>query len=197
MQKVVIASSNAGKISEFQRLLAPVKWYIIPQSELNISSIEETGKTFIENVILKARHAASISGLPAIADDSGLTVPYLNNEPGLYSARYAMPNPYDHANRQKLLEKLKNVPFEQRKATFHCFLAYLKHADDPIPLICHGTWHGYITEQEQGEHGFGYDSIFFVPEKKCTAAMLTPNEKNAISHRAKALKQLLEQLREA
>lgn len=192
MQKVVLATGNAGKVRELADLLRDVGLDVIAQTELGVESAEETGLTFIENAILKARHAAQITGLPAIADDSGLAVEVLGGAPGIYSARYAGVDASDLQNLEKLLATLKDVPAEQRKARFHCVLVYLRHAEDPTPLVCHGSWEGEITQSSAGDGGFGYDPIFFVPEEGKTAAELTREEKRAISHRGQALKLLLE-----
>lgn len=195
MQKVVLATGNAGKVRELADLLADFGLDIVAQTELGVESAEETGLTFIENAILKARHAAAITGLPAIADDSGLAVDALGGAPGIYSARYAGEEASDEQNLQKLLVALDDVPDARRGAQFHCVLVYLRHADDPTPLVCHGAWPGVITRQPAGSGGFGYDPIFFVPSEGKTAAELSREEKIAISHRGKALKLLLEALR--
>lgn len=196
MQKVVLATGNAGKVRELASLLSDFGLDIVAQTDLGVESAEETGLTFIENAILKARHAAQITGLPAIADDSGLAVDVLGGAPGIYSARYAGEDASDQQNLEKLLEALKETPDEQRHAQFHCVLVYLRHADDPTPLVCHGSWSGVITRQAAGNGGFGYDPIFFVPSEGKTAAELTREEKNAISHRGQALKLLLDALRD-
>lgn len=195
MQKVVLATGNAGKVRELASLLSDFGLDIVAQTDLGVDSAEETGLTFIENAILKARHAAKITGLPAIADDSGLAVDYLGGAPGIYSARYSGEGATDERNLQKLLETLKDVPDDQRQAQFHCVLVYLRHAEDPTPLVCHGRWPGVIAHQPAGNGGFGYDPIFFVPSEGKSAAELTREEKIAISHRGQALKQLLEALR--
>lgn len=195
MQKVVLATGNAGKVRELASLLSDFGLDIVAQTDLGVDSAEETGLTFIENAILKARHAAKMTGLPAIADDSGLAVDYLGGAPGIYSARYSGEGATDERNLQKLLDTLKDVPDGQRQAQFHCVLVYLRHADDPTPLVCHGRWPGVIAGEPAGNGGFGYDPIFFVPSEGKTAAELTREEKIAISHRGQALKQLLEALR--
>lgn len=195
MQKVVLATGNAGKVRELASLLSDFGLDIVAQTDLGVDSAEETGLTFIENAILKARHAAKMTGLPAIADDSGLAVDYLGGAPGIYSARYSGEGATDERNLQKLLDTLKDVPDGQRQAQFHCVLVYLRHADDPTPLVCHGRWPGVIAREPAGNGGFGYDPIFFVPSEGKTAAELTREEKIAISHRGQALKQLLEALR--
>lgn len=195
MQKVVLATGNAGKVRELASLLRDFGLDIVAQTELGVESAEETGLTFIENAILKARHAAAITGMPAIADDSGLAVDALGGAPGIYSARYAGVDASDRQNLGKLLVALKDVPDGQRQAQFHCVLVYLRHADDPTPLVFHGVWPGEITRAPAGEGGFGYDPIFYVPSEGKTAAELTREEKSAISHRGQALKQLLEAMR--
>ena len=194
MQKVVLASNNKAKVRELGQMLATLDMEVLPQSQFNAGEVEETGLTFVENAILKARHAAKVSGLPAIADDSGLEVDALNGAPGIYSARFAGSGANDLDNLQKLLAELKNVPDEQRTARFQCLLVYMRHADDPTPLICQGTWEGIITHEPQGDNGFGYDPIFYVPTHQCTSAQLTPEQKNQLSHRGQALKQLLTNL---
>ncbi|MET3066117.1 XTP/dITP diphosphatase [Atlantibacter hermannii] len=195
MQKVVLATGNAGKVRELASLLQDFGLDIVAQTDLGVESAEEIGLTFIENSILKARHAAAITGLPAIADDSGLAVDALGGAPGIYSARYAGVDASDRQNLEKLLVALKDVPDGQRQAQFHCVLVYLRHADDPTPLVFHGVWPGEITHAPAGEGGFGYDPIFYVPSEGKTAAELTREEKSAISHRGQALKQLLEAMR--
>ncbi|MBW5892263.1 XTP/dITP diphosphatase [Pectobacterium polaris] len=197
MQKVVLATGNPGKVRELASLLADFGLDIVAQTELGVDSAEETGLTFIENAILKARHAAQITGLPAIADDSGLAVDALGGAPGIYSARYAGVDASDQQNLDKLLLTLKDIPDEQRRASFHCVLVYLRHAEDPTPIVCHGSWQGVLTHEEAGNGGFGYDPIFFVPELGKTAAELTREEKNAQSHRGQALRLLLDALRNA
>lgn len=195
MQKVVLATGNAGKVRELSSLLSDFGLDVVAQTELNVESVEETGLTFIENAILKARHAAKVTGLPAIADDSGLAVDVLGGAPGIYSARYAGEEATDQQNLEKLLVALKDVPEDQRQAQFHCVLVYMRHAEDPTPLVCHGSWPGMITREAAGNGGFGYDPIFFVPEAGKTAAELSREEKIAVSHRGQALKLLLEALR--
>lgn len=197
MQKVVLATGNAGKVRELAHLLADFGLDVVAQTELGVESAEETGLTFIENAILKARHAAAETGLPAVADDSGLAVDFLGGAPGIYSARYAGIDASDQQNLDKLLVALKDVPQGQRNAQFHCVLVYMRHAEDPTPLVCHGSWPGEIAFAEAGESGFGYDPIFFVPELGKTAAELTREEKSAVSHRGQALKLLLAAMKEA
>lgn len=194
MKKIVLASGNAGKVREFGQLLAGLGYEVVPQTALGVPEIEETGLSFVENAILKARNAAWHTGLPALADDSGLEVDALHGAPGIYSARYAGENATDAANVQRLLESLQDV--DERGARFQCLLVMMRHARDPVPLICQGTWQGSITRQPQGENGFGYDPVFWVAEHGTTAAQLTPEQKHAISHRGKALRELLQCLSE-
>ncbi|WP_439236334.1 RdgB/HAM1 family non-canonical purine NTP pyrophosphatase [Lonepinella koalarum] len=187
--KVVLATGNQSKVREMSDILADLGFEVIAQTDLGIESPEETGLTFVENALLKARYAAKRSGLPAIADDSGLVVAALNGEPGLYSARYAGAEGEnaEALNRQKLLQKLTNVPAEQRQAKFVSCIVLLQHETDPSPIIAEGECFGQIGFVEKGSNGFGYDSLFFSPEKNCTFAELDPAEKKKISHRAKAL----------
>ena len=186
--ELVLASNNKGKLAELQAMLGDsIK--VRPQSDFTDIEAEETGLTFVENALIKARHAASVSGLPALADDSGLAVDALGGAPGIYSARYAG-GAGDAANNAKLLDALKDVPDAERGARFICALALLRHAKDPIPLICEGAWEGRILHAASGEHGFGYDPLFWVPERDCSSAELSPQEKNQLSHRARAMAQL-------
>jgi XTP/dITP diphosphohydrolase len=194
MKKIVLASNNAGKLKEFTSLLAPLGVEIIPQAALNIPEADETGLSFIENAILKARHASAASGLPALADDSGLAIPALGGIPGIYSARYAGKTASTHENIEKLLNAASELPDEKRAAEFHCVLAFMSHATDPTPLICDGNWKGILLRAPRGAGGFGYDPIFFVPTEHQTAAELNALRKNEISHRALAVKALLTQL---
>ena len=195
MQKIVLASNNKGKVRELGQMLESLNMDVLPQAAFNIEDAEETGLTFIENAIIKARHAAKLSGLPAIADDSGLEVDALNGAPGIYSARYSGEGATDEKNLLKLLEDLKDVPEEKRTARFQCLLVYLRHENDPTPVICQGTWEGVITTEAKGANGFGYDPVFYVPENQCTSAELTPEQKNEMSHRGKALQKLLVELK--
>ncbi|WP_318389788.1 XTP/dITP diphosphatase [Enterobacter sp.] len=195
MQKVVLATGNAGKVRELASLLNDFGLDVVAQTELGVESAEETGLTFIENAIIKARHAAQVTGLPALADDSGLAVDVLGGAPGIYSARFSGVDATDQQNLEKLLEELQDVPDDKRQAQFHCVLVYMRHAEDPTPLVCHGSWPGVIARQSAGEGGFGYDPIFYVPALGKTAAELTREEKSAVSHRGQALKLLLEALR--
>nr|WP_153764296.1 RdgB/HAM1 family non-canonical purine NTP pyrophosphatase [Endozoicomonas sp. OPT23] len=190
-----MASGNKGKLNELQQMLDGLNFEVLPQSDFNVSSVPETGLTFVENALIKARHASKVTGLPAISDDSGLEVDALNGQPGIYSARYAGEDADDADNNAKLLEALKDVPSEQRTARFHSVLVYMRHESDPTPLICHGSWEGSILTEAAGVGGFGYDPLFWVPEKGCASAELTKEQKNAISHRAKAKDQLLVQLK--
>ncbi|MEX0446509.1 XTP/dITP diphosphatase [Xenorhabdus sp. SGI246] len=197
MQKVVLATGNAGKVRELAGLLADFGLDIVAQTELGVDSADETGLTFVENAIIKARHAAAVTGLPAIADDSGLSVNALGGAPGIYSARYAGTDASDQDNLEKLLEAMRDVSDEQRQAQFNCVLVYLRHAEDPTPLVFHGRWSGVISREPAGSGGFGYDPIFYVPEFGCTAAELSREQKSAVSHRGQALKMLLEAMRNA
>lgn len=193
-QKIVLASGNAGKLREFQDLLAGCGFDVLPQSDFQVSNADETGLTFVENAILKARHACLHTQLPAIADDSGIEVDALNGRPGIYSARYAGLDARDADNNAKLLEELADIAEPQRTARYHCVLAFMRHADDPTPILCHGTWEGIILREPRGEGGFGYDPLFFVPTHHCAAAELDKVEKNRISHRGKAMAELLQKL---
>ncbi len=191
MSKIVLATGNLGKVKELANLLSKHKIDVVPQSEFEVPDVPETGTTFVENAIIKARHTAKITGLPAIADDSGLAVDALNGAPGVYSARYAGNDATDQSNNLKLLAELKNVPAEKRTARFHCVLVYLRHADDPTPVICHGIWEGSILTALRGEHGFGYDPLFWVESEQKSSAELPREIKNQLSHRGKALSQLV------
>ncbi|MGF2688093.1 RdgB/HAM1 family non-canonical purine NTP pyrophosphatase [Marinobacter sp. DUT-3] len=193
--QLVIASNNKGKIAELTSLLSPLGVQPVAQGELGVSEAEEPAVTFVENAILKARHAARETGLPALADDSGLAVDALGGAPGVRSARYAGENASDADNVRALLDAMSSVPDDQRGAQFHCVLVYLRHADDPTPIICHGRWPGLILRDIRGEGGFGYDPVFLVPETHCSAAELSREQKGRISHRGRALAQLLEQLK--
>jgi XTP/dITP diphosphohydrolase len=193
-QTIVLATGNAGKVREFASLLEGLGLHVRPQSDFAVPKAEETGLSFIENAILKARNAARHTGLAAIADDSGLEVDVLNGAPGIYSARYAGPGKGDAANNDKLLDALQGIPREARTARFQCVIAYLRHAEDPTPLVAQGTWEGRILEAPRGEHGFGYDPLFWVPTHECSSAELDAATKNALSHRGQAMRALLEQL---
>jgi len=194
MQKIVLATGNQGKIKELANMLQDLNITVIPQSNFNVTEVAETGTTFVENAIIKARHAAKITGLPAIADDSGLAVDYLQGAPGIYSARFAGENANDEDNITKLLTELKDVPAAQRSARFLCVLVFMRHEEDPTPIICQGEWQGIITKARSGEQGFGYDPIFYVEQQQMTSAQLPRDIKNQLSHRGKALIQLKEQL---
>jgi len=196
MKDIVLASSNPGKVREINQLLTGLALHVRPQGEFGVADAEETGLTFVENAILKARNAASHTGLPAIADDSGLEVDALNGAPGIYSARYAGSSAGDQANLEKLLEALQDVPEAQRTARFQCLLVYMRHAGDPIPLICQGTWEGRILLAPRGEQGFGYDPVFHVPTHDCSSAELAPEVKNSLSHRGQALRKLVAALQQ-
>jgi XTP/dITP diphosphohydrolase len=197
MQKIVLASNNKGKVREFGQMLSTLNMEVLPQATFNIEDADETGLTFVENAIIKARHASAIAGLPAIADDSGLEVDALNGAPGIYSARYSGEGATDEKNLLKLLNALKGLPEEKRTARFQCVLVYMRHAEDPTPLICQGTWDGIIITEPQGENGFGYDPIFYIPEYNCTSAQLPSEQKNKLSHRGIALKALVKKLTNA
>jgi XTP/dITP diphosphohydrolase len=192
MNKLVLASNNAGKVKEFQALLAPLGFEVIPQGALGIPSAEEPHHTFVENALAKARHASSASSLPALADDSGICAHALGNRPGVHSARYAGENANDLANNQKLISELSNQL--DRSAHYVCALALVNSADDPNPLIVEASWHGVIVDEAKGSNGFGYDPHFFLPELNLTAAELNPTQKNLISHRGQALRELISQL---
>lgn len=198
MQKIVgeaiLASNNPGKAREIRQLLDKAQILVRPQSDFGVPEAEETGLTFVENALLKARNAALHTGLPAIADDSGIEVDALNGAPGIYSARYAGQDSDDNANNRKLLEALQDVPDPDRGARFQCVVVYLRHAEDPTPLICQGTWEGRILQRPSGDSGFGYDPIFFVPSENCSSADLPAEVKNRLSHRGQALRQLVERL---
>lgn len=194
MLKIILATGNPGKLREFSAVLAGLELNLVAQSDFNTPEAAETGLTFVENALLKARNAALHTGLPALADDSGLVVDALNGAPGLYSARYAGFEANDHANIAKLLHELHEVPTERRTARFVCVLALLRHPADPTPLICQGTWEGVILTEPRGAGGFGYDPVFFIPTEQRTAAELEPAAKNRLSHRGQALAQLHQQL---
>jgi len=191
---VVLASNNSGKVREINQMLAWLHLAVIPQSDRGVPEAEETGLSFVENAILKARNAARHTGLPAIADDSGIEVDYLNGAPGIYSARYAGKGASDEQNLRKLLDDLVGVPQTERTARFQCLMVYLRHEFDPTPVICQGTWEGRILFEPRGTHGFGYDPIFFVPTHNCSSAELPPEVKNKLSHRGQALRELVQEL---
>lgn len=194
MQRIVLASANRGKLAEFSALLDDSGFDVVPQASLGVVDIEETGFSFVENALLKARHAARITGLPALADDSGLCVSHLDGAPGLYSARYAGEHGDAAANNAKLLSELDGVPTERRGAFFICVLALLQHADDPAPLLAEGRWHGRMLAEPCGAQGFGYDPLFLPHGQTASAAQLDPALKNQLSHRGQALAQLRQRL---
>jgi XTP/dITP diphosphohydrolase len=188
---LVLASSNPGKVREINQMLAGLDLSVVPQSDFKVIDAEETGLTFIENALLKARNATRHTGLPAIADDSGIEVDYLNGAPGIYSARYAGKNASDEQNLRRLLDDLVGIPEAERTARFQCLMVYLRHEFDPTPIICQGTWEGRILFEPRGSNGFGYDPIFFVPTHNCSSAELPPEVKNKLSHRGQALRLLV------
>jgi XTP/dITP diphosphohydrolase len=195
MSQIVLATGNKGKLREFAQILAPMSIDVVSQSELDVIEAEETGLSFVENAILKARNACEQTGLPAIADDSGIEVDALHGAPGIYSARYAGDDASDLDNLNKLLLEMNAVPEHERSARFQCVIVFMRHAADPTPLICQGTWHGEIMTEAFGEGGFGYDPIFYVGERDCSAAELTSEQKHAVSHRGQALRQFMEAFR--
>ncbi|MEK7224040.1 MAG: RdgB/HAM1 family non-canonical purine NTP pyrophosphatase [Pseudomonadota bacterium] len=188
---LVLASSNPGKVREINQMLAGLHLSVVPQSDFKVIDAEETGLTFVENALLKARNATRHTGLPAIADDSGIEVDYLNGAPGIYSARYAGKNASDEQNLRRLLDDLVGIPEAERTARFQCLMVYLRHEFDPTPIICQGTWEGRILFEPRGSNGFGYDPIFFVPTHNCSSAELPPEVKNKLSHRGQALRLLV------
>ena len=190
MKKIVLASGNPGKLREFAEILSDLHLEIVPQSQFKVSEAEETGLSFVENALIKARNAAQATGLPAISDDSGIEIDALNGAPGIYSARFAGVGASDEDNNRLMLEKLTGVPDEQRTARYYCVIVYMQSATDPIPLICQGTWEGRILHEGRGEYGFGYDPLFYVPSHHCSSAELQPEAKNLISHRGQALQVL-------
>lgn len=194
MEKIVLASGNKKKLAELQNLLMPLNIEVVAQSEFDVPEADETGTTFVENAIIKARNACKHTGLPAIADDSGIQVSALRGAPGVFSARFAGVDASDDKNNKLLVELLSDMPDVNRDARYVAVLVLMQHEDDATPIICQGTWEGEIVLEPQGDQGFGYDPHFLVPEKGCTAAQLPPQEKNAISHRGKAMAVLLEQL---
>jgi len=193
-QTVVLASGNVGKLRELENVLAPLGVTLRPQAQFDVPEVEETGLSFVENAIIKARAAAQHCGLPAIADDSGLEVDHLQGAPGIYSARYSGSG--DEANNTLLLQELSDTPELQRSARFQCVLVYMRHAQDPSPLICQASWEGFILFEPRGENGFGYDPLFYCPNHQCSSAQLPPDIKNRVSHRAKASALLFEALRQ-
>jgi XTP/dITP diphosphohydrolase len=191
MRQIVLASANPGKAREIRALLAALDVEVCPQDELGVPALEESGLTFVENAILKARNAAAFTGLPAIGDDSGLEVDALGGAPGIHSARYAGPEAGDSANINKLLQALAGIPAGRRQARFHCVMVHLRRRDDPTPLIAQGAWEGFILDAPRGDRGFGYDPVFLVPTHNCSAAELAPDVKNQLSHRGQALRALV------
>lgn len=198
MKKIVLASNNPGKVREINQLFAELNIEVVPQSDFGVAEIEETGLTFVENSILKARNAAQHTGLPALADDSGIEVDALKGAPGIYSARFAGVGASDSENLKKLLSELKAIEKAHgnvtRTARFQCLMVLMRHGNDPTPLICQGTWQGEIIDTPQGDNGFGYDPVFYLPSENCTSAQLPADKKNALSHRGKALQCLLDKL---
>ena len=191
---LVLASGNAGKLRELGSMLAPLGWSVRPQSDWRLEEAVEDGLSFIENALIKARHASLATGLPALGDDSGLVVDALDGQPGILSARYAGAGASDEANNRRLLEAMAGLPAARRTAHFYCAMALVRHARDPAPLLATGEWHGRILEQRAGERGFGYDPLFWVAEEGCTSAQLTPARKNRLSHRGQALAALIRQV---
>jgi len=197
MNKIVLASGNKGKLREFAELFAPLDIEVVPQSDFDVPEAEETGLSFVENAIIKARNACEHTGLPAIADDSGIEVDYLLGAPGIYSARFAGENAHDNDNLNALLTALTGVPDRERAARYQCLLVMMRHSKDPTPLICQADWQGRILQAPMGDGGFGYDPIFWVPELQCSAAQLTSEQKHAISHRGKAIRKFIEEIQHA
>jgi XTP/dITP diphosphohydrolase len=195
-ETIVLASDNAGKVREINQVLADLGLVVAPQAQFRVRPAQETGLTFLENAILKARNAAEQTGHAAIADDSGLEVDALGGAPGVRSARYAGDNATDRTNLEKLLDALRAVPNTKRTARFQCVMVYLRHPEDPTPVVASGTWEGLIASAPRGANGFGYDPVFIVPERDCTSAELPPDEKNRLSHRGQALRALVAALRQ-
>jgi len=196
MKDILLASGNKGKVNELKEMLAPLGLNVVPQSEFNVEEVPETGTTFVENAIIKARHASKVTGLPCIADDSGLEVAALNGAPGIYSSRFAGEGATDGTNIDKLLSQLDGIEESKRQARFVCVLVFMRHADDPTPIICQGSWDGVISTERQGENGFGYDPVFFQPQLNLAAAQLNPEQKHSLSHRGEALRQLMDQFQQ-
>jgi len=193
IKKIVLASGNAGKVREINKLFAASGIEIVPQSDFNVPDVPETGTTFVENAIIKARHAAQCTGLPAIADDSGIEVDALDARPGVYSARYAGDNASDTDNNNKMLEELQGVPDEERTARYQCLLVFMRSHTDPVPIITQGSWEGRILHAPEGDGGFGYDPIFYIPSQNCSGGNLPLEIKNTMSHRAIALHAMLDE----
>ena len=196
MKKLVLASGNPGKLRELRQILEDLGYELHAQSEFGVSEVAETGTTFVENAIIKARHAAAQTGLPALADDSGIEVDALDGAPGVFSARFAGEDADDDANNALLVEKLREVPAEQRSARYRAVIVLMRHSADPSPLICEGSWEGRIQLQPAGDGGFGYDPYFYLPELGCSSAQLSAEEKNRLSHRGQALAELKRRLTE-
>ena len=190
--KIILASKNQDKINEIKKILNGTGVLLKTCNDIEIPEVDETGSTFVENAILKARSASLVTGMASIADDSGIEIEYLNGRPGIKSARYSGENATNEMNNVKLLDELRGVPYEKRKACYRCVMVYMKFPDDPFPIITSGSWNGYITEKPAGKNGFGYDPLFFLPEYNKTSAQISSKEKNRISHRAKALNELQE-----
>ncbi len=195
-RSIVLASGNAGKLRELASMLEPLGWSVRPQKDWGVCEVAEDGLSFVENALIKARHAARITGSPALGDDSGLVVDALNGAPGIYSSRYAGAGADDAANNQKLLSALQGIPEPGRSAHFYCAMAFVRHAEDPAPLISTGKWTGVILQHARGEGGFGYDPLFWIPAKECSSAELPPEVKNRLSHRGQALAELSRQMKD-
>ncbi len=196
-EQVVLATSNQGKLREFKELLCPLDWRIVGQDDLVVPDIKETGLSFIENALIKARNAAGHTKLAALADDSGLVVDALGGAPGILSARYAGEAASDQENTDRLLRQMDDVADQNRMAFFVCVIVFIRYADDPTPITCEGRWSGCITREPRGRNGFGYDPVFWVPKMSCTAAELGKQAKNALSHRGQAMQALLARLRQS
>ncbi len=194
MKKLVLASGNPGKLRELSSLLKPLDYQLYPQSDFGVPEVPETGTTFVENAIIKARNAAQHTGLPALADDSGIEVDALDGAPGVYSARFSGADATDDANNALLVEKLRDIPAEQRTARYRAVIVYMRHVRDPSPIICEGSWEGVIQLEPRGGGGFGYDPYFYLPDLGCTSAELSAEDKNNLSHRGQALRQLRKSL---
>jgi XTP/dITP diphosphohydrolase len=194
MKQLVLASGNPGKLRELSVILDDLGYQLHAQSEFDVTEVPETGTTFVENAIIKARHAAALTGLPALADDSGIEVDALDGAPGVYSARFAGADADDAANNALLVDKLRAVPSAQRSARYRAVIVFMRHAGDPSPLICEGSWEGMIQLEAAGDGGFGYDPYFFLPDQGCTSAQLSASEKNRLSHRGAALQELKRKL---
>ena len=195
-KEVILASNNKGKVKEINAVLEELSIKVTPQAEFNVEEAEETGLSFVENALIKARNAAQHTNHPAIADDSGIEVPALKGAPGIYSARYARVGASDEENLNKLINNIQDLPEEDRVAQFVCVMVYMRHANDPIPVISQGIWKGTLLTEAKGKNGFGYDPIFLVPTHNCTSAELSPEVKNQLSHRGQALRQLVSLMNE-